>query len=538
MMRLIALAAVTAAASLGYSQTVREVYNRAFEGMYDRDTRVNFKLKSVDVESTVVGPIVRTSMLLTYDNPYTTMTEACLNFGLPDAAALSGFAYYYGDEYVKGELMDKNKAWFIYTAITSRGRDPGIMDQQTPTTYHCQIYPIKIGSDLRIRLYTVAFLEPAPDGLRIPKPQVPATAGYHDGNYALAKLNWSVRTVYSKPAQAIGDDYRLPQLSTPVRAIAQRFKDGKLYVSGLLQGHDGEPKLEGLNEAKTVSLGNQMYAFMGWLPHNKRLVARMGDERVPFEAEQIPSGNDAAKLWAQQMLAQSAWRRSADVLKFSLFYGVPSKATALLAVPSAEMKLFREKEKIWEQTQAEARKRQLEAARRRRNWASNRNQNWQASSGGDPEIRVSVPGARRVRAFLPDGRVLDLMQDGDTWGGNFEIPAAVPQGRYAVRVVAEMPDGSKVTKSWSYDVDRTAPKGVAKLIHRDGHQALEVRSEKHLNQVAAYAPDGEEWVLKEEEPGVYRVELPDGFSQKLKIVLKDQAGNKGEFEFAQAGGLR
>ena len=160
-MRILALAIVAAATSLAYSQTVEDVYKR--------DDLGPFKLaKNVQVESTVVGPIVRTSTLLTYDNPYKELTEACLNFSLPEVAALSGFAYFYGDEYVRGQLMDKEKAWFIYTAITSRDRDPGIMDQESPTSYHCQIYPLKVGTDLRIRLYTVAFLQPSGGGLQIP----------------------------------------------------------------------------------------------------------------------------------------------------------------------------------------------------------------------------------------------------------------------------------------------------------------------------------------------------------------------------------
>src|SRR5580704_10188738 len=98
-MRFTALALATVAASVGYTQSVKSVYNR--------DTHEPFHLKDVQVESTVIGPIVRTSTVLTYDNPYTKLTEATLNFGLPDAAALSGFAYFFGDEYVRGQLMDK-----------------------------------------------------------------------------------------------------------------------------------------------------------------------------------------------------------------------------------------------------------------------------------------------------------------------------------------------------------------------------------------------------------------------------------------------
>ena len=38
-------------------------------------------------------------------------------------------------------MYDTDEAWKIYTAVTSRGRDPGIMDRPSPQDYHAQIYP-------------------------------------------------------------------------------------------------------------------------------------------------------------------------------------------------------------------------------------------------------------------------------------------------------------------------------------------------------------------------------------------------------------
>ncbi|HWD39429.1 MAG TPA: VIT domain-containing protein [Fimbriimonas sp.] len=522
MMRTSALAMMAAAACLGYSQHVEDVYKR--------DDLGPFKLKGVHVESTVIGPIVRTSTLLTYDNPYKTQTEACLNFSLPEAAALSGFAYYYGDEYVRGQLMDKAKAWFIYTAITSRDRDPGIMDQESPTSYHCQIYPLKVGFDLRIRLYTVGFLQPSKDVLRLPKPEVPVSAGYFDRQSGLGALDWNVRSTMSEEARKEGDDYTVPLPEEPVRAVAQRFKDGRVYVSGLMhvakEDSGRSPTFAVLRQAKVVDLDDHTIAFMGWLRRNKKIAVRYHGQRVTVLPEKIGAGTDTARLWAQQVLANSTWRHGRDVLRFSLKYGVPSKLTALLAVPSSEMKLFREKEKHWQRESAEQRRRELERAREKRDWSQNRNQNWQSSGGGDPEIRIQIPGARKVQALLPDGRVLDLTFENGEWAGNFEIPAAVPEGAYPVQVVAHMPDGSIVTRSWTYRVDRTAPTGTYKFVTDGGKLLLEVRSEKGLSEVAAFCQDGTKWLLNEVAPGLYRGEAPR--ERSFTIVLKDQASNKGE----------
>src|SRR4051812_27344087 len=107
-MRVLAAFLFTGLVAGASAQTINNVYNR--------DTEGPFKLKDVKVERTVIGPIVRTSTMLTFENPYKKLTEASLWFSMPEAAALGGFAYYYGDEYVRGQLMDKAKAWFIYTA--------------------------------------------------------------------------------------------------------------------------------------------------------------------------------------------------------------------------------------------------------------------------------------------------------------------------------------------------------------------------------------------------------------------------------------
>lgn len=580
-------------ASFASAQHVSSVYNR--------DTGEQFKLKGVKVDQTVVGPIVRTSTLLTFENPYKKLTEASLNFNLPQDGALGGFGYYYGDEYVRGQLMDKAKAWFIYTAITSRNRDPGIMDQVTPTSYHAQIYPLKTGHDLRVRLWTVGMLQPsAGKKLALPKPNVSLPQS--------GPTVTNVRVVRSTPAVKEGEAFFV-ESGGAVNAIAQRFKDGRTYVAGLIRTTDlpkpkleiesahygmnggadvtekvrdlvkdqtnptvwasnstfGDPKpnvrkqlhvvyrvdgkryaqtvaetdtmsllqaveqkpaLKGLRQAKSVVLDSETVAFYGWMPRNRTIKGSYGGRALSFRPQTVSKGSDTARLWAQQRLAQDAWKRRKDVLNFSMKYGVPSSYTALLAVPQEEMKLFRAKEKEFNKKAAERRQQEREDDRNLRNF--NNRTNWNRSGGGDPEIRVTYPNASKVFAVLPDGRVLDLrkMADG-VWGGNFDIPAAAPEGNYQVRIVAVNPDGKRDERTLDYAVDRTAPEGVASFRVVDGKLILEVRSEKGLHEVAAYRPDGTKIVLEEVEPGLYRAEMaPTAVS--LTLVLKDGASNKRE----------
>ena len=596
--------------------------------VYNRDTHEGFHLKTVHVENTVVGPLVKTSTILTYENPYKTMTEATLNFTLPDFAALGGFAYFYGNEYVRGTLMDKNKAWFIYTAITSRGRDPGIMEQWSPTDYHCQIFPIKQGSDLRIKLWTIGTLTPVDGRLVVPQPTAPRKVGYDQTDPTLVTPNIHVRAVQTGRVTHQNDQFEV-RLLAPVTAVAQKFKDGRIYVAGLARavpdapqtpgldasripiviekafyeplntqhggadvtdkvakliknrqyavdannhtfgdpnpgifkqlrvnfrhygkekevivrendridflaesdsraGYGHAPRISELKQPQFVNLDTQTVAFTGWIPRVRTLSLRYHGKDYRFKPQVIDSGSDTARLWAQQMLATNHFAKRSEVLKFSMKYGVPSTATALLAVPAAEMRLYREKERAYEKQQAEQRRQTLERERQHRNWEGRRNQNWNASGGGDPEIRIQLPCAKLAEAVLPDGRVVTLTKTGDFWGGNFEIPADALEGAYTVKVLSHYQDGSTREQSWNYEVKLTPPSGTAHLFLENGHFMIEVRANRNLSEVTVYDSNGSHWVLHEEKPGTYRGQIPLSEIGTLTVLLKDRAGNKGE----------
>lgn len=486
------------------------------DNVYNRDTEAQFKLKGMKVYSTVIGPIVRTSALYTYDNPAKKNTEASVWFELPEAATLSGFGYYYRNEYVPGTLMDKNKAWFIYTAITSRNEDPGVLDQMSPSSYHAQIFPLAQGYDLRVHLYSVGFLAPEGDTVSLPKP-----TGREE-----VPMDWKFRQAGTKDLVPVDPSFKLPKPVAPVSAVAQKFKDGRIYVAGTVhttnKAGDKEPTFAVLRDAKSVQLSDDTVGFAGWLPRNKKIAIRSNGERFAFVPQPISKGPEAAQLWAQQKLAQDEWRSRKDVLKFSLKYHIPSEVTALLAVPKEEMKIYKKKE-------AEYQRQQRELARQNRDWSGSKQQNWNHSGGGDPEIRVAFPGAEKVYAVLPDGQVLNLREASGFWGTNFEIPAAAHEGSYDVKVVAIKKDGSREERVIPFHVDRTAPDGKITLKMVNGQLVLEVRSEAGLAEVAAYALDGSKTVLKEVEPGLYRAFL-DNKPVSLTVILKDKASNKRELK--------
>jgi len=488
---------------------------------YNRDTHDQFRIKGVTAKSVVKGPIFKQEAVYQFDNPFTKLTEASVWFNLPAAAVLSNFGYWYKDEFVPGILMDKNKAWFIYTAITSRNEDPGIMVQTSPSSYHTQIFPLASGYDFRLKLTSVGFLEDNGDVFRVPEPK-------------LNEQSYPQEIVSATPESVITDAGSHSVIKYPrdpnmdLQIYAQKNRDGYTYVAGILRTDkpDAALKLAGIHKVywsrpENDNSGN-VKLFVGRRRGPGTLMIQTkgeGHDSPYVKAKYVKAnekGSDAAKLWAHEKLVQDSWQSGKEVLAFSLKYQVPSSQTALLAVPQEEMKIFKAKA-------AEYRRQQAEQSHRERSWQSNRQSNWSSSPGGDPEIRVYQPDARRVYAVLPDGRTFDLNKTGKGyWGGNYDIPADAPEGTYAVRVVSVDDRGEETTQTVSYQVDRTAPTGSLKT--EDGFLVL--TSEAGLARVIAVFSDGSEEPMVEITPGVYK--LPVNLKRLVKVELIDQAHNVAE----------
>lgn len=525
---MITLAAIAATSAM--PQNIERVYNR--------DTHEGFNIKGATSETMVRGPIYKQRTVLTYDNPYQKLTEASIWFSLQHAAVLSGFGYWFKTEYVPGVLMDKRKAWFIYTAITSRNEDPGIMVQTSPSSYHAQIYPLAVGYDLRAELTSIGFLSPKGDGYQVPAPQV-------NGKVPVVQKVSAKDAAAVKPYDPTGSkpveiSYERLNNSIQVDVYAQRHKDGYTYVAGIL--HTDRPNdhftIRGLSNVlwtrpygSSKEDGSVKYFIgrrrgSGMVTFHQTNPKEGIDNRLTKRIYGNEKGADTSKLWAHQKLVQGEWRRSKDVLDFSLKYQIPSAQTALLAVPQEQMKLFKEKE-------AEFQRKQAEEKRKQRAWQNQRRQNWNQSGGGDPEIRIQLPQAVRVIATLPNGTEFALVRDKNGfWGGNFDIPADAPEGDFVVKITWFDRDGLSHEESLVTKVDRTAPQGTIE----ESNGMFTLRSEPGLAKVTALLATGEEVQMVEMEPGVYSV--PSKGRRLIRVVLIDLAHNLTDLTWQPSLSLR
>ncbi len=530
------LLGVLCLAGAGAAQNLTSVYNR--------DSGESFSLKSVKTHSIVKGPIVKTTTVYTFHNPYKNLTEASFNFSLPWGSALGGFAYWYKNEYVPGMLMDKDQAWFIYTAITSRNRDPGIMDQVAPDAYHAQIYPLAVGYDLRIELTSIDFLQPKPDRFVLPmatwpqgqevKPEWQVDVESH----GLIKMTMNDKVERVRQGFAVDDPFETSDNGMDINYIAEKGPDGAIYVAGTCRSL--KPMEIDENSVKTFGFDEDWvwspyvdswkyeedpysFHFVGKMKEARGAAIRIGDRKFEIYPRNIQRGNWASKLYAQAMLTHIEFKNKQAVLDFSLKYQVPSRFTALLAVPKEEWKLFEEKKKEFQRQEA-ARRRKAERDQQNRPIPGTANPfNWSTSRGGDPEIRVHEPKAQRAEAVLPDGRVLTLKPEASGWWkGNFEIPASAPEGEYEVKIRFFSTKGLLREQVIKYKVDRTVPEGKLSI----SGLTLTIESEPGLHDVTLQTEDGKIVKFAETSPGVYQLTLSKLPKGRAVVVLKDDGSNK------------
>ena len=330
---------------------------------------------------------------LTFQNQVSERIEADFLFTVPEGAVVTDFAYFYGDERVVARIAEKERAAAIYQHITTRMRDPALVEMVGKNTFRARIFPVMPDADLRVQMRYVQAL-PAKNGVV---------------TYSLPlRTEKSVRldsvSVEVRVPDAVGNGVRVTNnIGLPMGASVEGGSplltlDGKNYRSdkdlrvsihlpknnanvsasplwanlaaARSGGADGFFALAlSANEkisAKSVQVENvrtydvEQTPFSGGLLITGRykdggsavVHVRDAGHGAPFPAQTVNFGRDrqtsnpAMKLWAAARIArlsQTASGRSA-VVALSQRFTLPSKFTSWIAIPEEERKrYYREK---------------------------------------------------------------------------------------------------------------------------------------------------------------------------------------------------
>lgn len=544
-----------------------------------RDTYDRLPLLRLKSETVIDGPLARTTIIYTAENANAKQIEAVVDLHVPQRTVLTGFGYWYGDRFIPGKMYDREEAWKIYSAVTSRGRDPGVMDRQGERDYHAQIFPVAPKRPLRVRVELVQLLRSDRAGSHFELPLVQGSAYREaDARPFAAESRIAVRGHEAADLTSdMGGGGAAPKITredTPDGAVLSVRRTGaplrnlrltirretsgvaKSLFCGMTGAREG---FYALSVSAPRGLDNPRIVLQSRPGTSLSMPTRFGDlaaydnlhvvgrytrpvrlqvtvysrKARPISFPVYLSGervrtvrdNPAAALWADKRIAQlkDSPRRDfrPDIIRLSKRFMVVSDHTALLAIPAEELAYYQKvlaKRKVATNTQ------------------------FTGGGGGDPYIAVKAPeDAARVVAVFPGGDIKDLAWDGakSVWSGRFDIPFGTPAGEYRVTVIVVHRNGFRSRFVLVYQNLLSAPALAAGNLstltaHPGGPVRVSVRGATGVARAVAVAPWGERVTLVRDNGGdgwTGLLTVPPNWTpgrSSLTLVLLDGAHNRTE----------
>ncbi len=135
------------------------------ETLPDRPGRGVVKVRT-DVSVVVIGRVAHVEVEELFRNDGGRLGEGDYIYPLPGEAVFSNFSLFQGDEELRGETMDAERARSIYEEIVRRKKDPALIELVGHGLIRARIFPIQAGETRRITLRYTQMLDRAGDALR------------------------------------------------------------------------------------------------------------------------------------------------------------------------------------------------------------------------------------------------------------------------------------------------------------------------------------------------------------------------------------
>jgi hypothetical protein len=130
--------------------------------------RQSLRLTEQKVDVTIVGRIARTEVEQAFFNDSSVTLEGIFRFPLPADASISDLQLLVGDTWVRGEMVEKQRARAIFRSIVDATvpRDPALLEWERGSEFKLDIFPIPGHGERRIKLAYTQVLPEAGDTLR------------------------------------------------------------------------------------------------------------------------------------------------------------------------------------------------------------------------------------------------------------------------------------------------------------------------------------------------------------------------------------
>ncbi len=119
-----------------------------------------------DVDVRVTGRVAEVVVEEWFENRSRGVAQGVYVYPLPGEAVFSNFSLWQGDEELRGETMDADRAREIYREIVRRRRDPALIELVGHGLVRARVFPIEAGQSRKITLRYTQLLERAGDAVQ------------------------------------------------------------------------------------------------------------------------------------------------------------------------------------------------------------------------------------------------------------------------------------------------------------------------------------------------------------------------------------
>lgn len=318
--------------------------------------------KSIDAEVKISGQFATTKITHIFENPMYERVEAEFVYVLPKGATVTSFAYWYGDEKVPAYVAEKERAREIYKSITTRQRDPALVELVGKNSFRAKIFPVMPKADLRVEVTYVSVLT-TDNG--VPTFSLPIAMKKGEpleslkAQVEIDKEDW-MQSIFNSRGKIVSEDGHKAVIEVdeknvrPVENFRIGFKPKSPVVScfsGRASGKDGyfiltvpsssKPqitapgvKIFSLHTSRlgplTVVTGKYQGSGSGTVSFGKNKAS------ITF-SDEAKGAHIAVKKWAFDEIERLTGQGSAkQVINLSMLHGMPSKYTAWIAIPKEE----------------------------------------------------------------------------------------------------------------------------------------------------------------------------------------------------------
>jgi hypothetical protein len=343
------------------------------------------RIKSLDARVAIRGQFAQSVLTYVFQNETAERIEADFLYTVPPHATVTYFAYWFGEEKVIARVVEKERAAQIYGYITSRMRDPALIEMVGKNSFRARIFPVMPDADLKIEIHTVQVLPSDKNGATYTLPLRGATPGKGTFEELNVQVQGTLEGAFSgvannfgQPLQINGASFRFAlkqkqylaprdlritlkpherALSAVIYAAKSGGGDGFFALALSPQSALKKPRVS-LSGVKTYDLAPKnlpsvaargTLLLTGRYKGNGPLAVVLKDGKRQWKTGvQILGGssanNLAAKLWAARRIEDlSANTKNQEaVIALSQRHTLPSKWTSWLAVPKEEMERYRQ----------------------------------------------------------------------------------------------------------------------------------------------------------------------------------------------------